>query len=400
MLDVLKLFVCGICANFACATLVAETTSVNIETKITEAIESVEKKSLDYQVRALELSLYYQGFDSNIIGNYDIYGAYDELFKNLPTDEDLKNSITTRDAKKAFKYALIAFENDKFVTFASSNLANLYLCGIGTEKNIAKAYEVLSDCKLFKKPISEIQRYEGGMYRFDSFKYFQPLIAYMCYNGLGVEKDLARCDAILKEILGDYAWRNFYCGFMVPKDFDFAIYCLERRKDFWAAQILADIYSGKYSPKDSNKEKAAHWAKIAQERTPDFAEEMKKYYARNIEREKTNASRISANINLALYYGFKHARVSQKYKYNNMPFENPFYDLQKALKALEEFEREAFNKPEESKYLLQELEYASNADRNYIWGRNVEYDGEIFEDFKKLYEKYKKLAKENQPPFK
>ena len=236
------------------------------------------KKSGFYEdgATALQLSLYYQGFNpefakSTIYENK--YGGMDQPPLNMtPTDDDLKIDVAVRDAQKAYNYALL-----NSTLFDTSNYANLCLNGIGTKKNADIAALVFSKSKTWNMTAEEIRKSEGKL-AWDLREYFLPLYAYMLYHGLGVKKDVAKCDAILELEIYNQCWKNFYCGWFVPKDFDFAIHCLEllNAKSYKSdaknnaqncgearlnspSYYLIKIYEGKYNPKHKNPKKAQHW---------------------------------------------------------------------------------------------------------------------------------------------
>lgn len=228
---------------------------------------------------ALQRSLYYQGFNPEFCipmtyGNK--YGGMDFPPLNMtPSDADLKRAIFPRDVKKAFEYSLL-----NSTLFDTTNYANLCFNGIGTEKDPVRAALIFSDSIFWNATAQEISNPKNLKdFEWDARTYYLPLYAYMLYHGIGVKKDKDKCDAILKYAIYNECWKNFYCGWFVPRDFDFAIYCLELADnispDLWVgkdpkddfrqniiftpAQTLADIYSGKYNPEHTNQEKALFW---------------------------------------------------------------------------------------------------------------------------------------------
>lgn len=220
---------------------------------------------------ALQKSLFYQGFlpeffnDTEFLLELDYTYAFNEDLN----PEDLKKDIEIIDAKKAFQFAQEAyflpeksmnFENrdcdyigdgKRCARMARGNLANCYLSGIGVEKDVDKAMDILKKSPLFDcKSATEISyNMQHGNKSIDILDYYPPLIAYLYYNGIGVEKDIEKCNAIL--LTGKYprCWENFYVGCFVPKDFDFAIYCLKIYDEKWADEIIVKIYAGEYNPK-------------------------------------------------------------------------------------------------------------------------------------------------------
>lgn len=227
---------------------------------------------------ALQRSLYFQGFNPEFCRP----AAYENKFGGMdfpplnmtPSDADMKADASPRDAEKAYKYALL-----NSTLFDTTNYANLRLNGIGADKNPEAAALLFSKSIFWNLTAAEISALKDkSNLRWESREYFLPLYAYMLYRGLGVKKDAAKCDAILALPIYNECWKNFYCGWLVPKDFDFAIYCLELlNKKFLeegsakAAQnaegralkppseLLAEIYAGKFNPKHKDPAKASRW---------------------------------------------------------------------------------------------------------------------------------------------
>ena len=104
----------------------------------------------------------------------------------------------------------------------------------------------------------------------------------MLYHGIEVKKDKAKCDAILMIPIYNECWKNFYCGWFAPKDFEFAVYCLELLNGKVSkgkleevlkniedkplklpSEYLAEIYEGKFNPKHKDSKKASYWRDIA-----------------------------------------------------------------------------------------------------------------------------------------
>ena len=202
----------------------------------------------------LQKSLVYQGFFPEFSNDTDFLIEMDYLysFNEDVNPDDLKMDIEVVNPQKAFEFAKRAYLPEEGYTtkrarMAGGNLANCYLSGIGTERNVAEAVKILKNSPIFKDSIPEIlnQSCMKNKARF----YYPPLIAYLCYKGIGVEPDIERCNAILRSGVFPYCWQNFYIGYLVPKDFDFAIYCLKILDEKWADEIIIKIYAGEYNPK-------------------------------------------------------------------------------------------------------------------------------------------------------
>lgn len=345
---------------------------------------------------AMQRSLYYQGFNPEfcvpVYENRDFGEDFPPL-NMTPSYSDLKREIVVRDAKKAFEYSKIAS-----TFFDSSNLMNLYFNGIGTEKNVLIAANIFPSAFTFsvdeiKKPKNKelLIGYARSLYL--------PLYAYMLYHGIAVEKDREKCDAILSLPIYIECWKNFYCGWFVPKDFDFAVYCLElvyksavesekrnfRRDDvrykerfcydensclkdeaiswsecrndnlysiergwfylrfdnlleissYWAAQNLADIYSGKFKSSDENAAKAEYWQKIADERRRELILSYNKKEAGFLKKYESiimNGGTFEYDElknHLLLLYGSKNRILFESGWDRAVVFPNPFYSERK-----------------------------------------------------------------------
>ncbi len=354
----------------------------------------------------LQKSLFYQGFFPEFFyeTNFVIETDYTPKFNELVYNEDLCREIKIRDAKKAFEYAEKDYKKGKHEKsyLSSINLATLYICGIGTEKNIQKALEILTadieavnkfyagDGKrisIFEATVDDIaNQLKRRVYV--TISHYPPLFAYLYYKGIGVEKDIEKCDAILKYEYKELAWRNFYTGYLVPKDFDFAIHCLGKMKHIWASQTLADIYSGKYSSKDIDKNKASHWKKITKGRFPEFYSGLIKKYKELIE----DAKKINNLLDLSFWHGVEKIKISDNFFSGEFILKNPFFDKQKAIIFFEEYKRRCSINPEELMN-IRELYTHYIVPRKGI-GLNFEYECVIFEDIEKFAKTHKKYLRE------
>lgn len=373
MLSAVFLFISFTSFTFADETL-------RISQKIAEAEKWVEEKKEDYHTTAFELSMYYQGFTDEIIWTFDAEDEYYtplRTYNEVPRGVDLTRNITARDAKKAFEYAKIADEFGGVLVLKESNLANLYLNGIGVEKDVNKALECLNKAGASYEH-SKILLSDRGL-EYPSIIY-APLVAYLYYKGIGINKDIDKCNAILEKY-GKNAWRNFYTGYLVPKDFDFAIYCLELRKEFWAAAILVKIYSGEYLSEHANKKKAEYWSKIYKERLPIFLEEKKEHYKNEIA-ELKNKEYVMSVIDLVFLYGVKTFYFSEDWLYKDIPFENPFFDLEKSIELLESIENSHKDKASALAHIAGVLRNKSAPKEQQIFpGTYICFDGPVFELF-------------------
>ena len=218
----------------------------DIETneKVLKAIDDVKNKRGYYAFRALELSLYYQGFDpdKNLYILFDFYHGSDVV---IPYDSELCGTRKIRDAKKAFEYAKIAYE-----------------------------------LKL-GKPISELNLCEKDIMLVDSV--FVSNLATLYVLGIGVEKDLSR-KKLLMFADAAFNWKNYYAGKFIPRDKKHAISLLEKgiiyntRRSLYeksmdsalASIFLYLIYNGELDPEDKDLEKAKYWKDISNKRMSEY----------------------------------------------------------------------------------------------------------------------------------
>lgn len=197
-------------------------------------------------LRALELSLYYQGFDPDKIF-YSLDGymdggprAYDEVPHNL----ELIGQKEMRDAIKSFKWAQKAYKLRQRHPLVVANLAKHYIDGIGVEKDSTKAKELIENAP---------QNYPGS--GFSIYK------SYFAYRGISEDVNLNKTKELLKspDIL---SWKNFYIGKFAPYDRDFAIFVLKNTADenlLSAADFLKGMYDGNFNPADKNALEAKLW---------------------------------------------------------------------------------------------------------------------------------------------
>ncbi len=218
---------------------------------------------------AMFLSLYYLGFPKEIMGKFTIRylrSSNDfEIFDvyTFPERGDL------RDLDKAMYYAdkavellnrpILHLEYTPVVEYRKS----LFFEGIGNEEELEQYHKELSE--LYKRvPVYKTERQRKS----DYFAYIMHykllntkvvrarwdydgsyLRAYVYYYGhRDIEKNLEKAK-YYAEITPISFWKNFYFGFCVPKDKDFAKFLLQTINTIEAQKILADIEAGVYEKK-------------------------------------------------------------------------------------------------------------------------------------------------------
>ena len=355
------------------------------ELSLDAKIENAEKKLTGFNVGAFALSMYYQGFSHSILDDIEKPASHHHVGLDIPTNEDMrKKAIKVRDASKAFELADKYYNAPETVTYEMVNMANIYLQGIGTEKNIPKALEIL------RTHIPGYFRFYGPSYfDFDTFRFAAPLVAYLYHHGIGVEKDFEKRDIVLDEFALELAWKNFYAGYLVPRDYELAIHALARRDDFWAAEELVKIYSGEYLPEHANKEKADYWRPIATERRTAFIKSEMAAFGDKISKDESDVER--SRIPLFWMYGTKTFTVSRKYVFDAIEIVNPYYDKNKSLYYFNILEEEYKNNPQHMVNILKNLRIPEHWSRN---SNKVIFHDRDMEDF--LLEKqkyYEKLSK-------
>lgn len=215
----------------------------------------MESLAQENSLRALELSLYYQGWDSKTV----FFRFNDKIPPELlafPTETEMKEMTDTpkfRDKQLAFKWAEASIRNKNLLDapLEFCNFANL-LYSEKQSKQAAEYFKKLySDFELdvfCDAPFAGSNNYGcGGIYAL-AFR----------RGEMGFPRDIFRSDQIIARS-NHLLWRNFYAGFCVPKDRDFALYILSRSRDFWDMQALADIYGGVYDSRDADSKLADYW---------------------------------------------------------------------------------------------------------------------------------------------
>lgn len=240
------LFLCLLLAGWGSAFSNGNIQNGDVETneKVLKAIDDVKNKRDRCVFRALELSLYYQGFDpdKNLYILFDFYYGSDVA---IPYNSELCGTRKIRDAKKAFEYAKIAYE-----------------------------------LKL-GKPISELNLCEKDIMLVDSV--FVSNLATLYVLGIGVEKDLSK-KKLLMFADAAFNWKNYYAGKFIPRDKKHAISLLEKgityntRRSLYeksmdsalASIFLYLIYNGELDPEDKDLEKAKYWKDISNKRMSEY----------------------------------------------------------------------------------------------------------------------------------
>ena len=236
-----------------------------------------EKKVLESfdKFAALEMSLYYLGWGKDVFGQFLI----DEKahFISSPTNAQMASGKGgVRNAKKAFLFCLLSQKNSRSRSlsgFPYHCLAYFYIEEICCKKsgvNLEKMLEANELCRL------DVPMFVSC--------YFSALYAYMNYRGIPplqkdekeLERNLAHCPS--------YIWRNFYAGFLVPQDREFALYILKNHPSFknsaYYLETLAKIYNdGKYFPELKDEAMGKKYAQAANETREKNIAEAKEYSA-------------------------------------------------------------------------------------------------------------------------
>ena len=225
--------------------------------KYMESLATQKEDSKERTFRALELSLYYQGWAPEVV-----FFRFDEKIKDsllaVPTKKEMVMDVKMRDKEKALRWARESIEKRGRYPDRNPlgflNLANLIYSKNPTKKEIEEFNE-----KYF-------------WFKFDIFDFDGRLsfalgaggvFAYSLYKGdMNFPIDIEMCQRIL-ERSNHLLWRNFYSGFFAPKDKEFAKYILSRSTDYWDMFALVDIYKGKYDSSDANPEFVKYWQKKA-----------------------------------------------------------------------------------------------------------------------------------------
>ncbi len=258
-----------------------------------EFMEAEFEKTKDWQ-RALEISLYYMGYpEEDIFFRFNWQKLADD-FNDIPNDFEMRFNPIIRDEKLAYKWAKISAEEYRKENFYASGspyyyFAYLNIEGIGTKRDIDKfndAYNYF--IFLSKEPPYENSQF-GGIFTYTFF-----------YGNDEIKKDPELSEEIIKtQLFSKYIWKNFYCGFMLPKDKAFAIYVLEcsvKRNasidTYRYAYFLSEIYKGVYDEADKNDDKLkgaeALKIKIIEDYFKECEEKLSKEIAELERREKSN----------------------------------------------------------------------------------------------------------------
>ena len=308
------LFLCLLLAGWGSAFSNGNLQNGDIETneKVLKAIDDVKNKRDCCAFRALELSLYYQGFDpdKNLYILFDFYYGSDVA---IPYNSELCGTRKIRDAKKAFEYAKIAYE-----------------------------------LKL-GKPISELNLCEKDIMLVDSV--FVSNLATLYVLGIGVEKDLSK-KKLLMFADAAFNWKNYYAGKFIPRDKKHAISLLEngiiyifeylpyeKPKKEYSSYVLYLIYNGEFDPADKDLEKAKYWKNIHDKIISELREQEIKRWNERIEKLRKEAS-VETEEGRKAYRVLGQAHL-QKRKYIGVIYnrrryvENSNYNPELARKFLE-----------------------------------------------------------------
>lgn len=307
------LFLCLLLAGWGSAFSNGNLQNGDVETneKVLKAIDDVKNKRDHCAFRALELSLYYQGFDPDK-NLYYLDEIYDDVITTVPFNSELVGTRKIRDAKKAFEYAKIAYE------------------------------------LLTRESISSLDEHEGGAYMGSMFV---ANLASLYISGIGVEQDLTKKNVLIRynKLL---SWRNYYIGKFAPLDKKYAISLLEngiisifeylpyaKPKKEYSSYILYLIYNGEFDPNDKDLEKAKYWKNIHDKIISELREHEIKRWNEGIEKLRKEAS-VETEEGRKAYRVLGQAHL-QKRKYIGVIYnrrryvENSNYNPELARKFLE-----------------------------------------------------------------
>ena len=307
------LFLCLLLAGWGSAFSNGNLQNGDVETneKDLKAIDDVKNKRDHCAFRALELSLYYQGFDPDK-NLYYLDEIYDDVITTVPFNSELVGTRKIRDAKKAFEYAKIAYE------------------------------------LLTRESISSLDEHEGGAYMGSMFV---ANLASLYISGIGVEQDLTKKNVLIRynKLL---SWRNYYIGKFAPLDKKYAISLLEngiisifeylpyeKPKKEYSSYILYLIYNGEFDPNNKDLEKAKYWKNIHDKIISELREHEIKRWNEGIEKLRKEAS-VETEEGRKAYRVLGQAHL-QKRKYIGVIYnrrryvENSNYNPELARKFLE-----------------------------------------------------------------
>jgi hypothetical protein len=208
----------------------------------------------------------------------------------------------------------------------------MHIEGIGCEKSHQIAFHLIRKHPMFSMSIDEINKCSVNNFNC-YYKASIPIVSYMYYYGLGVETDKAKSKAIIQSMDRYELWRNFYIGYLAPKNEEFAIFILECSDEFWTALELSKIYAGFYNKNRVDLEKSRFWQ-------AEF-EKRKLQHIKNIVVKKLSEDSIVAR---AFGYGFEKCILTCRYKFAEIELVNPFYNFQNASLYLKEIKEDSFPK--------------------------------------------------------
>ncbi len=337
-----KLFIASFCFIFATTTSAEVKENMNRKDlpeayykNPLEYIEAEFEKTKDWQ-RALEISLYYMGYpEEDIFFRFNWQKLSDD-FNDVPNDFEMRYNPQIKDAKLAYNWAKIASEGYKGERFYASGSPYYYFAylsveGIGTKRSIDEFNKAYKHFIFWSKEPPYDRSEFGGIFAYTFF-----------YGNDEIKKDTELSEKIIKKLLfPKYTWKNFYCGFMLPKDRAFAIYVLEcsvkRNASIDAyrhAYFLSEIYKGSYDPADKNddklKETESLKIKIIEDYFTEREEKLSKEIADFENYEKEGSAAISRLIRIMMIMGSQDIILLEKDRDGeDLSIPNKLYDLKK-----------------------------------------------------------------------
>ncbi len=287
----------------------------------------------------LQKALFYLGFFPNEVSDENAFlGELRRPYFNneIPSDAMMLHAPKIVNATKAysiivddiFKRKELNKKRYRTCPMSVPLFLTMHIEGIGCEKSHQIAFHLIRKHPMFSMSIDEINKCSVNNFNC-YYKASIPIVSYMYYYGLGVETDKAKSKAIIQSMNKYEVWRNFYIGYLAPKNEEFAIFILECSDEFWTALELSKIYAGFYNKNRIDLEKSRFWQAEFERRKQQYIKDFVEY----------KLKRSDSIIWRALCYGFEKCVKTEFNKFTNIEFSNPYYNPQKSMMYIEEMKK-------------------------------------------------------------
>ncbi|MFI3291402.1 MAG: hypothetical protein R3Y46_05920 [Opitutales bacterium] len=314
-------------------------------------LEAFEELALTDANRALELSMYYQGWSKDeCFYVFDNPKSDSPITRDYVKDSELSRQLKMRDFDKALHFAEIAFEilpvDEKLKGIKKKtdlNLMKLYI--LRGEDFAEETFNFFVEKVASHNFEKEGKLYGTDLYRkFDgppswAFKY-KELHVYFYAKGFGVKQDMAFAKDLLHQVTGNENWRAFYLPKYYIKDLEFMEFLMEEsegniRRNYY----LHLIYAGRFNEEEKDEARSDKYFDLYEEAVNNITDSQIKRIEESLEKNKQADNFWFLSFNYAEKY------LSRIVIYDKcLIIYNPYYNIEFLIKYINKTDNTAYKK--------------------------------------------------------